>query len=111
MLNVFDRLEIVIVRSRIPGSVAIGMCSPEKMMYSYGSSVITMRSFSMHTLAIASSSLRENTCPVGLCGELSTSARARRDRGAQRGFVEGPVRLGQRHEHRLRLTQNCIGPI
>ena len=64
--------------------VAIGMCSPEKMMYSYGSSVNTMRSCSMQTLAMASSSARENTWPVGLCGEFRTSARARGVTAARR---------------------------
>ena len=75
MLNVFDSDEIVTVRSAMPGSVAIGMCSPSKMMYSYGSSVMTIRSRSIAIFAIVSSSAREKTCPLGLCGELTTIAR------------------------------------
>src|SRR3972149_345831 len=47
MLKVFERLEIVTVRSRMPGSVAIGVCAPAKTMYSYGSSVRTRGSCAM----------------------------------------------------------------
>ena len=74
-VKVFESDEIVMVRSAIPGSVAIAICSPLKMMYSYGSSVITLMSCAIHSAAIAVSSSREKTWPVGLCGELSTSAR------------------------------------
>ena len=82
--NVLPADEIVTVRSRIPGSVAIGTCSPSYTRCSYTSSVTARRSCSTHSAAIADSSSRVNTLPVGLCGELSsTNSCLRRDRGAQ----------------------------
>ncbi len=75
--NVLPADEIVTVRSRIPGNVASGMCSPSNSRCSYTSSVTAMRSRSTQSAAIVSSSARENTLPVGLWGELSTSRRVR----------------------------------
>ncbi len=46
-------------------------------MCSYTSSVTTIRSRSTASSAIAVSSGRDSTIPVGLCGELSSSSRVR----------------------------------
>ena len=75
--KVLPPLEMVTVRSAMPGSVAMGMCSPSNTRCSYTSSVTTIRSRSTATAAMDSSSARLNTLPVGLWGLLSTSSRVR----------------------------------
>ena len=65
---------MVIVRSRMPGHVAMTWCSPANLTHSYGSSVITQTSCLMHNSAIIVISARVITRPVGLCGVLRTSA-------------------------------------
>ncbi len=68
---------MVTVRSRMPGSDAMGTCSPSKTMCSYTSSLTTSRSRSTARLAMTASSARLSTMPVGLCGELSRISRVR----------------------------------
>ena len=75
--NVLAAELIVTVRSRMPGRVAIGMCSPSKTRCSYTSSDTTSRSCSQARAAIPASSARVNTAPVGLCGVFSSSSRVR----------------------------------
>ena len=53
------------------------MCSPSKTRCSYTSSVTTSRSRSTASSAIAASSSRVSTVPVGLCGVLSRISRVR----------------------------------
>jgi len=77
-LNDLPALPMVTVLSRIPGSVAIGMCScPSKVRCSYTSSAITVIAWRRACSAIMSSSARLNTLPVGLCGVLSKIALVR----------------------------------
>ena len=60
------------------------------------------RSCSMASCATASSSGCVKIFPVGLAGRVQQDgARARRDGGTHRVHVELPVRLGQRHQHRI----------
>ena len=70
--------EIVTVRSRMPGSVASGMCSrPSKTRCSYTSSVMARRSCSIAQRGDVLELGAMNTLPVGLCGVLSRIARVR----------------------------------
>ena len=74
-LNDLPALPTMIVRSRMPGRVAIGTCRrPSKTRCSYTSSAMTTRSFRSATSAITESSSDVNTLPVGLCGVLSRIA-------------------------------------
>ncbi len=75
--NVLPPELIDTVRSGIPGSVASGTCSPVYTRCSYTSSVTTSRSRLTAIRAMAVSSSRVNTAPVGLWGELSRMARVR----------------------------------
>jgi hypothetical protein len=72
--NVLPPLEIVSVRSHMPGSVAIGTCGTSKVRCSYTSSLMTTRSCSRATCATAASSSAVSTVPVGLCGVFSRIA-------------------------------------
>ncbi|CAM5729119.1 hypothetical protein STENM223S_07653 [Streptomyces tendae] len=76
--NVLPAEPMVTVRSRMPGKDASGMCSAaSKTRCSYTSSVTTSRSRSTASSAIAVSSWRVRTVPVGLCGVFSSSSRVR----------------------------------
>ena len=65
----------MIVRSRMPGSVAIGTCAPSYTRCSYTSSVMQRTSCSRQSSARNASSSGVKTLPVGLCGELIRIAR------------------------------------
>ena len=95
--NVLPAHPMVTVRPRIPGKVASGTCSASsKTRCSYTSSVTTSRSRSTASSAIAVSSSRVRTVPVGLCGVLISSSRVLvGDGGAQLVQVEagGPARV------------------
>ena len=84
MLKVLPADEIVRVRSHIPGRVAMGTCSASsKTRCSYTSSVSTHASCSLARSATSSSSARENTRPVGLCGVLRRTTRVRGENAAR----------------------------
>ena len=70
--------DIRTVRSRIPGKPASGRCSASsKARCSYTSSQTTSTSWAMASRAISARSARSSTTPVGLWGELITSALVR----------------------------------
>ena len=100
------------MRSAMPGSVASTTCSPSNTRCSYTSSVTARTSRSAQWPAISSSSAREKTLPVGLCGVLRST---RRVRGAERGRelvrVERPVRRAQRHDPPLRAGHGDAGGV
>ena len=96
--------EIVIVRSRMPGNVASGTCSPSNTRCSYTSSVTAIEVV-LHAELGDQLELRRrlNTLPVGLCGELSRSSRVRGVIAArERVGVERPVGRAQLHDASLR---------
>ena len=77
-LKVLPMLPMVMVRSAISGSVAIGTCAaPSNRISQYTSSLITSTSWRRQSTAMVSSSARENTLPVGLWGVFRISARVR----------------------------------
>src|SRR6266851_3684354 len=72
----FPALLTVTVRSNMPGSETMGICSAfAKIRCSYTSSEMTVTSCSMHNSAISVNSWRVNTRPVGFCGVFKTRAR------------------------------------
>ena len=99
--NVLPKDEIVIVRSRIPGSVAIGTCRPSYTRCSYTSSVM------QRTSALAAE--RGHDLEL-LAGEdlarrvvrrvQQHGARARAEGGGELARIEGPVGRAQRHDPR-----------
>lgn len=77
-LNILAALEMVMVRSAMPCKPASGTCwRPSNTRCSYTSSVITNRSAATAISAMVASSAALSTVPVGLCGELTISARVR----------------------------------
>ena len=93
--NVLPADEIRSVRSRMPGRVARGMwadAASVKTRCSYTSSVTATASYSWHNCAMSSSSVRVNTFPVGLCGELSRTRRVRVENAARRASGSKPYR-------------------
>ncbi|CPU63590.1 Uncharacterised protein [Mycobacteroides abscessus] len=93
--NVLPAEEMVIVRCRIPGSVAIGTCrASSNVRCSYTSSVTTTTSCRRATAAIASSSSRSRTVPVGLCGEFTTIRRVRSVTAARSASTSSRKRSG-----------------
>ena len=101
------------MRSRIPGSVAIGTWAPSKTMCSYTSSVTTRRSCFTQTAAIAASSSRVKTRPDGLPGELRTSeARPRAHRRLERlRRPDGNRAAARGTDARLRLRERDAGQV
>jgi hypothetical protein len=94
-LNVLPALPTTRMRSRMPGTVAREACrAPVKTRCSYTSSASTSSSCSIARAARTPSSARVKTLPVGLCGVLSSSSRARgvtAARSSAASKVHGPL--------------------
>ena len=100
VLNVLPPDEIEIVRSRAPGSVAIGVCGTSNVRCSYTSSVTMIASWRSASRTIRASVSVSSTAPVGLCGEFTrmirvrspTAASSSSGSGRQSGKRSGTVR-------------------
>ncbi len=91
------------MRSRIPGSVAIGTWAPSKTMCSYTSSVTTSRSRSTHRAAMRLELLAREHAPGRVVRRVEDEeAGLRPDRGRERGRVQPELRRRQGHDLGLR---------